>query len=68
MPMRVDDFLKTHIESLNGTMKLVNAKMISQEPKNDLINTKQKSPIMYRKSPGHNIILKPIWYCSRKPF
>lgn len=31
MPMRVDDFLKTHIESVNGTIKLVNSKMISQE-------------------------------------
>jgi len=56
MPMRVDDFLKTHIESLNGTMKLVNSKMISQESKNDQMNTNEKSPIIYRKSPDHSII------------
>lgn len=56
MPMRVDDFLKTHIESLNGNMKLVNAKMISQQSKNDQINTKEKSPIIYRKSSDHSII------------
>jgi len=47
MPMRVDDFLKTHIESLNGTMKLVNSKMISQESRNDQMNTNEKSPIIY---------------------
>jgi len=34
VPMRVDDFLKIHIKSLNGTMKLVNTKMISQKSKN----------------------------------
>lgn len=27
MPMRVDDFLKTHIQSINGTMKLISAKI-----------------------------------------
>lgn len=27
MPLRIDEFLKLHIQSLNGTMKLANANM-----------------------------------------
>jgi hypothetical protein len=58
MPMRVDDFLKTHIESINGTMKLVNAKMISKKLKNDqTYYTNEKSQITNEKSPIHNTSL-----------
>lgn len=31
IPMRVDDFLKVHIESINGSMKLIHAKIKSQQ-------------------------------------
>jgi len=58
MPMRVDDFLKTHIESIHGTMKLVNATMISQKLKNDqTYYTNEKSQITNEKSPIRNTSL-----------
>jgi hypothetical protein len=58
VPMIVDDFLKTHIESINGTMKLVNAKMISKKLKNDqTYYTNEKSQITNEKSSIHNTLL-----------
>lgn len=37
MPMRVDDFLKAHILSINGSMKLINAK-INKNKSNETLN------------------------------
>jgi len=50
MPIKKDDFLSIHIESLDGSMKFVNAKINSQTPKNNQVNGNEKLSIMNGKS------------------
>lgn len=65
MPMRVDDFLKVHIESLNGNMKLMNSRMNSQTLEYDQVCMSEKLSNTYVKSP----IYGPSFLdCDESPF
>lgn len=44
MPMRIDDFLKLHIQSLNGTMKLVNSNMHQNRSSTYNISLQKENP------------------------